>query len=85
MSENEACCGCAASGELLEDMPMRRYRNPIPTCGFPPAHDPGPCCPCREELERILDALACQNQLLVDLLGAVNSLTAARLARRNDP
>ena len=84
MSESESCHGCAASEEFLEDMPMRRYRNPIPTCEHKPAHDPGPC-PCREELEQILDALACQNQLLVDLLGAVNGLTAARLARRDCP
>ena len=31
-------------------------------------------------LDRILEALACQNQLLVELLGAVNALTAATLS-----
>ena len=36
----------------------------------------------RNSLEgrRILEALACQNQLLVELLGAVNALTAATLS-----
>lgn len=82
MSESESCCGCAASEEFLEDMPMRRYRNPIPTCESKPKPEHSPCV-CREELEEILDALACQNQLLMDLLGAVNSLTAARLAQRD--
>lgn len=82
--EEQESCGCAASEEFLEDMPMRRYRNPIPTCACKPAHEPSPC-PCREELEEISAALACLNQLLVDLLGAVNGLAAARLAQRECP
>ena len=42
-------------------------------------------CPCRPDpadtalLERAVEALAQQNQLLIDLLAAVNSLTAATL------
>ncbi|MGM9605937.1 MAG: hypothetical protein ACI4ML_03985 [Aristaeellaceae bacterium] len=80
--EERELCGCAASEEFLEDMPMRRYRNPIPTCESRPKPEHSPCV-CREELEEILDALACQNQLMMDLLGAVNSLTAARLAQRD--
>ncbi len=87
MSESESCCcgcGCDASEEFLEDMPMRRYRNPIPTCERKPEQESN-SCPCREELERVLDALSCQNQLLVDLLGAVNGLTAARLAQHDRP
>lgn len=80
MSENNTCPDCAAEAvEAMEDMPMCRYRNPIPTC----EHKCGSCgghCPCGEQLEQILAALACQNQLLIDLLGAVNCLTAATLA-----
>ena len=43
--------------------------------------------PSREELStpaamtQVLEQLSCQSQLLVDLLGAVNSLTAALLAQ----
>ena len=35
---------------------------------------------CIRDRDRILEALACQNQLLVELLGAVNALTAATLS-----
>lgn len=80
MSENSACCGCTA-GESMEDMPMCRYSNPIPICEHKRGcGSRGGRCSCEEELEQILAALACQNQLLVDLLGAVNCLTAALLA-----
>lgn len=80
MSENSACCGCTA-GESMEDMPMCRYSHPIPTCEHKRGcGSRGGRCACEEELEQILAALACQNQLLVDLLGAVNCLTAALLA-----
>lgn len=82
--DGEHLCGCAAGEEFLEDVPMRRYRNPIPTCESRPKPEHSPCA-CRAELEEILDALACQNQLLMDLLGAVSSLTAAFLAQREDP
>jgi hypothetical protein len=34
-------------------------------------------------MNRVLEQLSCQNQLLVDLLGAVNSLTAAILSGKN--
>ena len=33
-------------------------------------------------MTQALEQLACQNQLLVDLLGAVNSLTAALLCKK---
>ena len=39
-----------------------------------------PTPPPADGLDRILEALACQNQLLVELLGAVNALTAATLS-----
>ena len=82
MSEQEAC-GCAAcSQSVLEDMPMRRYSNPIPTCPRQQESEPSPCRS-QDGLDQILAALACQNQLLVDLLGAVNCLTAALLAEHN--
>ncbi|BDF66749.1 hypothetical protein AAEU42_01235 [Pseudoflavonifractor phocaeensis] len=64
-----------------EAEPMRRYTYPIPQ----PA--PG-LCPASEEdlptaMTQVLEQLACQNQLLMDLLGAVNSLTAALLCRNS--
>ena len=82
MSENSAC-GCGRSAEAMEDVPMCRYSNPIPTCEH--KHGCGACGAPRlyeEQLEQIQAALACQNQILVDLLGAVNSLTATLLAQR---
>lgn len=82
MSENSAC-GCGGSVEAMEDVPMCRYSNPIPTCEH--KHGCGSCGaprPYEEQLEQIQAALACQNQLLADLLGAVNGLTATLLAER---
>ena len=54
--------------------PVKRYSNPIPAPWYPPAAGP--------ELDGVLEALARQNQLLLDLLGAVNGLTAAVLSVR---
>ena len=51
---------------------VKRYPNPIPAPWYPPAAGP--------ELDGVLEALARQNQLLLDLLGAVNGLTAAVLS-----
>ena len=50
----------------LEEQPLSRY---IPA----PSDDP---------LQAILSTLQCQNRLLLDLLAAVNGLTAAYLACR---
>ena len=61
-------------GAPLEEEPMKRYAHPIPYC----IDCPTP--PSADGLDRILEALACQNQLLVELLGAVNALTAATLS-----
>jgi len=70
----------AAQRELREE-PMRRWPHPIPLPCPQPCHgeDGG------RTLTAILEALQCQNQLLVDLLEAVNGLTAATLARRESP
>lgn len=64
--------------------PIRRWPHPIPTatCSAPAAA----ACPGREEtpspaMTQALEQLQCQSQLLVDLLGAVSSLTAAVLAK----
>ena len=51
-------------GAPLEEEPMKRYAHPIPYC----IDCPTP--PSADGLDRILEALACQNQLLVELLGA---------------
>lgn len=65
--------------ESMEDIPMNRYTNPIPTCC---PNRPGRCQIQEEACDRILTALACQNQILTDLLGAVNGLIAAILYDR---
>ena len=76
---SQSSCAALAAEELTaETEPMRRYPHPIPmsTALAPVTSDD--CSPC---MNRMLEQLSCQNQLLVDLLGAVNSLTAALLAR----
>ncbi len=78
MSEEEV-----RAGDVWEDVPMRRYPGPVPVKGGAAVHRPSPC-QCREELGQILSALECRNQLLVDLLGAVNGLTATLLAGRGE-
>lgn len=57
---------------------MRRYVHPIPL--------PCPCARPPEEgraADRLLEELARQNQLLLDLLESVNALTAAALSIRS--
>ena len=70
---------CRLEEDLTEE-PMNRYIHPIPCCCG--------CCPSfwnvgTPELDRILEALARQNQLLMELLGAVNGLNAAVLSIGN--
>lgn len=70
----------AAQREMeAEETPMRRYVYPVPQ----PAPGPRPAggADLPAAMTQVLEQLACQNQLLVDLLGAVNSLTAALLCR----
>ena len=63
-----------------EEPAMKRYAHPIPCwSGYP---WPAPT-PAGEGTDRILEELARQNQLLMDLLGAVNALTAATLSIRS--
>ena len=66
---------CSGEGE-----PMRRYPHPIVQPGQAPSQ-----LACSGELSpamtQILEQLCYQNQLLVDLLAAVNGLAAATLAR----
>ena len=54
--------------------PMKRYIHPSPCCcpGWPSGGG--------TELDGVLEALARQNQLLLDILGAVNALSAAVLS-----
>ena len=57
---------------------MHRHPHPIPTSSCcPEPYFLGSSCP-----EELLTTLERQNQLLLDLLGAVNSLTAALLGAR---
>lgn len=60
-----------------EEEPMKRYSHPIPLC---PA--PSPFAQA-EGTDRLLEALARQNQLLLELHGAVNGLAAAVLSLQN--
>lgn len=64
------------SAPAQQEEPMNRYPHPIPC----PADCPAPAG--AEALDRVLEELACQNQLLLDLLSAVNGLTAAVLSIR---
>ncbi|WP_251447979.1 hypothetical protein [Vermiculatibacterium agrestimuris] len=65
---------------LAEEEPMHRYSHPI--------SQPAPCATAPvleasgEVWTQVLEQLSCQSQLLVDLLGAVNALTAALLCRQ---
>lgn len=69
--------GCQDLVELVEEMPMRRHTNPIPIQAAPCfRRDAG----CAAALSQLQEELARQSQLLTDLLGAVNSLTAALLS-----
>ena len=78
---------CESVAEEAEE-PMRIWPHPIcpqacsaeAACPAECACSIGPDCPC-PDLGQVLEQLQCQNQLLVDLLGAVNSLTAALLCR----
>lgn len=64
------------SKDDMENIPMNRYVNPIPD----PCPPKNGCCQMQQEgIDHILTALAWQNQILIDLLGAINSLTAAIL------
>lgn len=79
----------AAREELLSasavEEPMHRYSHSIPLA-TQAAETAAPACSRGEDtsaaaMTQALEQLSCQSQLLVDLLGAVNSLTAAVLAQ----
>ena len=59
--------------------PMHRWPHPIPTAAAPAPAEEAPTT----VTTQILEQLACQSQLLVDLLGAVNALTAAVICQKN--
>ncbi len=69
-----------AAQEELTGEPMHRWPHVIPTCAAPAPDRTGET-DLSPAMAQVLEQLQCQNQLLVDLLGAVNSLTAAVLAR----
>ena len=71
-----------ASDPLEEEEPMNRYIHTIP-CAAARCAAQGECREVQASLERVLEGMAYQNQLLADLLGAVNGLTAALLSVRN--
>lgn len=83
MSEAQTCSACTQPSDCwMEDMPMSRYSNPIPTCDGSCRREQSCSRSTQCQMDQVLLALNCQNQLLVDLLGAVNGLTAAVLADR---
>jgi len=77
--------GETQSAALEPEEPMKHYVHPVPhpassdtpntRLSAPPALD--------QNLHQIQEALCYQNQLLLDLLAAVNSLTAAVLNVKN--
>lgn len=68
-----------AQSQTMEP-PMKRYAHPIP-CWSSPVWASPPAG--GGDMDRVLEELTRQNQLLMDLLGAVNSLTAATLSIRS--
>lgn len=64
---------------LEEEEPMRIWPHPV-CCPSAPTCSSG-CSPSCPDRDAVLEQLRCQNQLLVDLLASVNSLTAALLYR----
>lgn len=68
------------SEDAAGSIPMNRYTNPIPTCCCKQSDR---CLAQQEGFDHILTALVCQNQILIDLLGAVNGLTAALLSKHD--
>lgn len=79
----QATCPCTRGlREEFEDMPMRRYTNPIPFCGCGSGCGHGGTDGSMgADSAAILEALEQQNRLLTELLGAVTGLTAACLCR----
>ena len=77
--------GAAVSSEASEqEEPMKRYSHPIPLPDNSGGQEPG-WRSVQTALDRLLEDMVNQNQILVDLLGAVNSLTAAVLStQRHD-
>ena len=79
-----SCAGSAQTQTLAaqqtlsaEDEPMRIYSNPIITTATTDNQTTN------TDLVKILEQLSCQSQLLVDLLAAVNAMTAATLSLGN--
>lgn len=66
----------------LEDLPTRRYVNPIPKPGEGAAFRPVFSA---RDSAAILAALEQQNNLLAELLASVTGLTAACLCRKTSP
>lgn len=78
MAENTCHARCCQAARLrvrqaLENTPMNRVSAPAQAAG-----ETSCACPCRAA--QIAALLEEQTQLLYDILGAVNSLTAAQLA-----
>ena len=82
-AQQELLASAAAAAATREE-PMHRYSHSIPQPSPAPATVIPPRAPSGDTpaaMTQILEQLSCQSQLLVDLLGAVNSLTAAVLCQ----
>lgn len=66
---------------LPQEPAMKRYVHPIPCWGGCPW--PAQSQEHGQSMDRVLEELTRQNHLLVELLGAVNALTAATLSIRS--
>ena len=72
----------AARRELLaEEEPIHRYPHPIPQPRSAAVSPAAASEPTSQAMTQVLEQLSCQSQLLVDLLGAVNALTATLLCQ----
>lgn len=74
----------ASAAASTAEEPMHRYSHSIPLAAQT-TEAAVPTCSRGEDpsaaMTQVLEQLSCQSQLLVDLLGAVNSLTAAVLCQ----
>ena len=75
-------------GNLLTEEPIRRYPHPIPQAVHAAETAPvvltgDASAALAPTMTQVLEQLELQSQLLVDLLAAINALTAATLAQAN--
>lgn len=76
----------AEAGMEPDEMRMNRYVSPNAILGCPGGCGGNGCCGADTATaltEQLVELAVCRNQLLTDLLGAVNALTAAMLSAQS--